>query len=351
MLAYNASPDSPWGCELRDRFDDAPQWQAPSMSAREDATPNKQKKLMPLALGLLLGLPGLARADVKFTFITIDVPGAFSTAADANSPNAIAGEFEKPQGTSHGFILSGGAYQTFDAPDTPKVGGFTAINGINAAGQRAGTYMDASGVFHAFFWSQGVFTALNPPDSTPTPTPNPRAIRSQGGFLNSQGQVVGTYRDKFGMEKRHGFVWKGTFINTTINVPGDDDVSGTVAFGINDLGEIVGDYVARRPPSLADGKRHGFLLSQGTYTTFDPPGSILTVGEGINNDGVIVGAYLDASFNQHGFVLTGGVCCTSVDVPGSTATAINSINARGQIVGSYDDSNGVTHGFLGTPVQ
>src|SRR5262249_8648735 len=100
--------------------------------------------------------------------------------------------------------------------------------------------------------------------------------------------------------------------------------------------------------------RHGFLLSQGVYTTLDVPGASLTVAEGINNAGVIVGAYFDAKGNEHGFVLSQGVY-TTIDVPKSTATAtatqINSINAQGQIVGFYLDVNGTEHGFLGTPAQ
>jgi hypothetical protein len=48
---------------------------------------------------------------------------------------------------------------------------------------------------------------------------------------------VGTYRDA--NEKRHGFIWRnGVFITTSINVPNDDPVLGTVAFGINDVGAV-----------------------------------------------------------------------------------------------------------------
>jgi probable HAF family extracellular repeat protein len=269
---------------------------------------------------------------VGFKFTTIDVPGSTRTAANANSSNAIAGEYDDLSGATHGFILRGSAYTTINVRPPQS---YTAINGINLAGQLAGTYIDRSGGFHAFFSDKGVaFTTLTPPGST----------RSQGGFINSQGQVVGTYRSSD--MKRHGFLWSGrNFINTMINVPGDDAVLGTVAFGINDLGQIVGDYVDGTPPH----KRHGFLLSQGTYTTLDPPGSSLTVAEGTNNGGVIVGVYFDGN-NQHGFVLTNGVY-TKVDVPGSTATAINSINGQGEIVGSYDDMQGVTHGFVGTPAN
>ncbi len=52
--------------------------------------------------------------------------------------------------------------------------------------------------------------------------------------------------------------------------------------------------------------------------------------------------------NQHGFVLSNGLY-TTIDVPGSVLTGIFSINAQGEIVGSYDDAGGVSHGFVGTP--
>jgi uncharacterized membrane protein len=155
---------------------------------------------------------------------------------------------------------------------------------------------------------------------------------------------VGTYRD--GTQKRHGFTWRnGAF--TTFNVPDDHPTFGTVALGINDIGEVVGDYVAANDPIPDPPKpppRHGFLRSsKGVFTTFNVPGAVLTIGEGINNAGTIVGVYVLADGSAHGFVRTNGVFMT-VDVPNSSNTAINSINANGQIVGSYDDSNG-THGF------
>ena len=40
---------------------------------------------------------------------------------------------------------------------------------------------------------------------------------------------------------------------------------GTYAYGINDVGQIVGDYTD------SSGAHHGFLYSGGTYTTLDDP--------------------------------------------------------------------------------
>jgi uncharacterized membrane protein len=162
-----------------------------------------------------------------------------------------------------------------------------------------GTYfvvVDSGTSNHAFVWEEGHFTTLDPPGAT----------RSQGGFINAKGEAVGTYRDED--QKRHGFIWrKGVF--TSFNVPGDGpDPSGTVAFGINDIGEVVGTYVG---PSL------------------DPQ--------------MIQG--------MHGFVRSRNGDFTTIDLGAKTNTQINSINAKGEIVGFYVDSNNKQHGFLGTPAR
>jgi probable HAF family extracellular repeat protein len=64
------------------------------------------------------------------------------------------------------------------------------------------------------------------------------------------------------------------------------------------MGQIVGRY------SDANGS-HGFLYSNGTYTTLDDPlAANGTQAFGINDSGQIVGYYSDASFTEHGFLLT-----------------------------------------------
>jgi uncharacterized membrane protein len=73
----------------------------------------------------------------------------------------------------------------------------------------------------------------------------------------------------------------------------------------------------------------------------------LTIPNGINASGQIVGSYWDGSTN-HGFLLDQGIY-TTIDVPGAYSTSAYGINDSGQIVGSYSDAFG-THGFLATPV-
>ena len=81
------------------------------------------------------------------------------------------------------------------------------------------------------------------------------------------------------------------------------------------------------------------------------PGATLTVAEGINNAGTIVGIYGDDE-GFHGFVQSRKGDFTTVNVPGASGdTEINSINAQGEIVGFYLDAAGVQHGFIGTLVR
>ena len=122
-----------------------------------------------------------------------------------------------------------------------------------------------------------------------------------------------------------------------------DQLQDLVAFGINDPGEVVGTFVD------AVGNRHGFVRNKkGLYAMIDVPGALFTVAEGINNSGDIVGLYLGKDFTLHGFVLSKAGYAT-VDVPGSSGTQINSINAQGEIAGVYQDADGNDHGFVGVP--
>jgi hypothetical protein len=107
--------------------------------------------------------------------------------------------------------------------------------------------------------------------------------------------------------------------------------SATEAFGINDTGQIVGQYSDL-------GGTHGFLLSGRTYTTLDDPLAIGgdTFAFGMNNTGQIVGSYTNAT-GTHGFVLSGGIDYTTLDDPVAAFgnTIARGINTTGMIVGYY----------------
>jgi len=140
--------------------------------------------------------------------------------------------------------------------------------------------------------------------------------------INDAGQVVGNYISS----GSHGFL---------------DDITldGTSANAINDSGEIVGTY-------SAGGKQSGFLFSNGTYVTLnDPLGADGTIANGINNAGQIVGEYNNAH-GTHGFVFSNGAYTTLDDPLGINGTDAKGINDAGQIVGYYLDGSSVAHGFI-----
>ena len=72
------------------------------------------------------------------------------------------------------------------------------------------------------------------------------------------------------------------FKSIDVPLPG---VTLTSAIGINAQGDIVGRYAV-------GAVGHGYLLSDGTYTTFDDPNGVgSSLAQGINEEGQIVGYY------------------------------------------------------------
>ena len=165
-----------------------------------------------------------------------------------------------------GLSALAGTWKTIDVPGSSS----TSIYGINTAGDMAGTYLDAAGIQHGFLFKEGSFTTIDVPGA---------AFTSASG-INDSGVITGTFSDSNG----HGFLFDGTNY-TTLDYP---LAEFTYARGINNAGQVVGSY-----HSEADGLAHGFIWSDGTFTTLDPvPQSVQTTLAGINNRGKILGFYI-----------------------------------------------------------
>jgi uncharacterized membrane protein len=105
----------------------------------------------------------------------------------------------------------------------------------------------------------------------------------------------------------------------------------TVPFGVNNRGVIVGKY------TTADGVDHGFRRdARGPFTTFTIPGAQVTLAYGINDQGQIVGHSISGPPTAptiSGFLRDARGRLTAINRPGAAATAPFDINNRGQIVG------------------
>ncbi len=85
-----------------------------------------------------------------------------------------------------------------------------------------------------------------------------------------------------------------------------------------------------------------------TFSTIDPPGSVLTRAFAINPRGDVVGLYFTSDNITHGFLFSRGKYMT-IDGPNfAIRTNALAINPLGQIVGRYDTPDGIAHGFIYT---
>jgi hypothetical protein len=181
--------------------------------------------------------------------------------------------------------------------------------------------------------------------------------------LNLTGTVVGFFRDT--NAARHGFLrtpW-GSFVTfddpaagtCTENCGAIGDGQGTRGYSINLFGEVAGFFTDDTAHC------HGFIRSpNGAFTQIDAPdagtgpfpqGTFVSeiTPMGINPEGATIGFYVDANSVQHGFVRSSGGKITEFDPAGSTFTTPNAIDLLGNVVGFYFDANSVGYGFLRDP--
>jgi len=220
---------------------------------------------------------------------------------------------------------------TFTTIDPPaELGAFASAFGNNNAGVVVGNFVTVDESLAGFIVQKGIFTEVTVPGAAPD---NLGALND----VNDHGDAVGSFSDgDTGIG--HSFIRSkdGTF---TVLPDAAPDAVVTEATGINNQGDVVGFYLD------ASFAAHGFILSKGVLTTYNYPGGTRTLLTHINDRGQITGIRRDSDGVRRGFVLQGGVT-TNIEVPGALNTRAHSINNLGQVVGYYDDSDLVAHGFL-----
>ncbi len=163
--------------------------------------------------------------------------------------------------------------------------------------------------------------------------------------INNLGQVVGDYypnASDFPFNGQ-GWVYNPGGLNSPFNGP--SGVNGTSPLAINDSGDIVGmSYTSM------GGQSFPYSGGSGTFTTLVDPQSGATYYNyvnGINDSGVAVGTYIDSSLISHGFSYSNGSYTTIDDPNAPHGTVLNGINNNGDIVGydvgstsSFIDRNG-----------
>lgn len=178
----------------------------------------------------------------------------------------------------------------------------------------------------------------------------PGSLSSYLNAINASGLAVGGYCQiscSTAYGGQHGYTYQlGSGAITTIGFPGSED--STAAYGINDLGQIVGGYCPGSPggcPEQFNPTQHGFLDDHGVFTKIDYPGAQWTNPYSINNQGQIVGQYQSNKAGLHGFLYARGTY-TSINFPGANYTTATAINNSGVIAGLFQDKGFRNHGYL-----
>ncbi len=262
-------------------------------------------------------------------------------------------------------------FNTVDYPGAVS----TTVWGINSTGQIAGTAsLDGVSVF-SFRYSGGVFTVL------------PATVYPVGALgINDSGVIIGGANFDPGPEQ--GFIfnagsyaffthpgWGNTearaisnsnlvtgFSYNTLGVDTigwiynpltstftDIDILGshlTIAQGINAAGQVVGSATGM------PGGARAFLREPGGSITLFQIGTAPTRARAINDNCLIAGWMTVGGVSQS-FVATSSGFETLV-APGATSTFAEGLNNAGQVSGLYITSSGgvdTTHGFIATPAS
>jgi probable HAF family extracellular repeat protein len=277
-------------------------------------------------LVLAVSTPALA---TDFHFTTIRVPESVGTSARGiNARGDIVGHYESQDGATHAFLMRKGVITTIDFPGSVS----TSAKGINARGDIVGDFTDEQGGWHSYLLSDGKFTQIDYPGASAT----------VAFGINNASDITGRWYDDAGTEL--GFLLKnGTFYRVSVPDSGLTSVSGA-----QDNGRVlVGDT------NLESGL-HGFIRSRpGHYELIDYPGPEpveFTIVRWINQRGDIVGVTGDSSW--FGFLLRDGQYTRiDVDFTGASTTRPLAINDDGVIVGDYINQWGRERGFRAVPVQ
>lgn len=250
----------------------------------------------------------------------VQYPGSSETYLLGVSNNDIGvGWYGGSDGKQHGFIVENGKYTTVDDPS----GVGTALFGVNSSGIAVGFYSTGVGVnSQAFSYANGVFTNIGPVG----------ASSSAALGINDLGEIVGNFVDVDGVTK--GWIFNNTSYETV-----------TVASSINTAVWDINIYgMATVVWVDASGLTHSDIYDGATFTNIDVPDAANSYAYGIDSAGdVVFGWEKTRSSNVHSAALISGKY-TKFDVPGCTQSSATKTNDHRTIVGFCQPAT-TTQGF------
>ena len=265
--------------------------------------------------------------DLSYTFESIDVPGVDFLALTASSDfEDYAGYTKSVNGEKEdAFTLIDGEFTIYDFPSSQKTHFYALGNNGNAAGY----YEDSEGKHRGIVLENGELRQYDFPGSVETEI---------YGISDATGALTGNFTDASGI--RRGFT-----ADTIIEAPGAVETFADFVAA----GRLVGSYVD------ADGIYHPYTLHPtGRYVSIDLP-SAATLEymfvHGINDAGILIGRSKRVGDVPRTHVGTFRDGLQELMFPGSVLTQGYNINQDGSVVGYYDSPDGRRHGFIARPVD
>ncbi|WP_295680886.1 hypothetical protein [uncultured Nevskia sp.] len=314
-----------------------------------------------LAALLSLGTLPLAAASItdvsnNYVYTTVDMPGAASITAvnGLNDFGRFVGVYDDAAGNYHAFQgrIGVASLVKVDYPGAVQ----TFLISIANDGAMAGTWFDTGGAQHGFVLRNGRYTSIDIPQAAAKTTAKFELGAGLGSSvygLNTLGDVVGQYADKRSVG--HGFRLRSGIVETIDapdagNGPGFD-LGGTNVVRISEDGTMAGYYQQLKPALRIGFGRHGFVLRGGRFEIVDAPQAVFTQVLGLSNDGCVTGVYatLASLTLGRGFVYCGGRYSRILHPDGFTSTSVASRNVSGVLSGEYAGADNRTHGFIAMP--
>lgn len=288
------------------------------------------------------GPAAVSPATADYSFGTFNDPAdkSFNELLGINNLGHIAGYLGSGAAghPSQGYILRppyGKAdYQAIMFPGSAQ----TRLTGLNDEGVQVGFWSAKGGTGSTGCYLQdGRFHPVAFPAAGNASPPVNRLLG-----VNDRDVAVGFYTDASGLD--HGYRYDiATKRFSAVTVPG---ASSVVAAAINDSGSVAGFFTG------PGGVTEGFVLAPGgQLSVLSFPHAAMTRANGINDSGEVVGDYgTGTGGSTHGFTWTQARGFAAVDGPvGAVDTVISGVNNAGELVGYYTGRAGNTDGLTATP--
>jgi uncharacterized membrane protein len=261
---------------------------------------------------------------------------------------------------------SDGTQSIFEVPGDDN---YTQTYGVNDRGQIVGRYIPSGQTTSPFYTT----AFLRQADETLEFLAMPNAFDTAFNDITNSGLILGSFSVFTNPAQTSSitthFLTNATDFSSIVPIEGPGSLQLT-ARGINNRGQVVGNYF-EGIPGLTGGTYKGFILDpDGTFTSFGVPSGGLTNPAAINDHGEIIGmsghqAFLrrsDGSFEflgapfptetwgvtdidnagniigtvgVHGFIRKPNGTFSLIDAPTAALTVAAGLNNRGQIVGYF----------------